>query len=314
MGSPSSPTPSSASPIPPDLDVESLRLLVDVHDLGSISAAARVAGLSQPAVSARVRAMESRWRLVLVERSPRGTVPTPEGTAVVAWARRVLHEVDAMRAGLAAMAHERRASLAVAASLTIAEYMVPRWLGELRTRCADIRPNLTVVNSEAVVALVRSGDADIGFIEGGRLPLDLATRSIGSDRLAVVAEPLHPWSRSGEVVDRHALAAEEFVMRERGSGTRSTFEHALGSMPRLSLEVSSTAALIGAALAGVGPAVVSARAVAAHLELGRLVEVRHRLQLRRPLTAVWDSRRRYNDQAHLLLGIAVRESRTPEGE
>ena len=72
----------------PDLDIETLRLVVAVDDTGSLSAAARDRGLSQPSASARVRAFEARWQLTLLDRTPRGSRLTNDGQAVVAFTNR----------------------------------------------------------------------------------------------------------------------------------------------------------------------------------------------------------------------------------
>lgn len=117
--------------------------------------------------------------------------------------------------------------------------------------------------------------------------------------------PRHPWARYGGPVPLEALRAAEWVLREPGSGTRSTFESALACVPSIALETSSTTSLVGAALAGVGPAVVSARAVSAELEAGRLVEVGTGLDLLRPLTAVWAKDVRMSGPVAELLRIAA---------
>ncbi|MBA4609574.1 LysR family transcriptional regulator [Aeromicrobium sp. Marseille-Q0843] len=288
----------------PDVDMETLRLLADLAELNSLSAAAQARGISQPAASARLRAFEARWRVTVADRSPRGTALTTDGLAIVSWARTVLHEVDLMRAALTALSDERHAELEVAASLTIAEFILPRWLGELRSRSVVVRPRLHVVNSEKVAELVRSRTVDVGFIESAAVPRDLAHRLVGSDQLAVVVEPRHPWARRSTPVPREALRNEAWVLRETGSGTRSTFERALRFEPQLAMEADSTTALIGAARAGVGPAVVSRRAVASELETGRLVEVPTDLDLWRPLTAIWLMERRLPDSVDALLRIA----------
>src|SRR5262245_34635408 len=115
----------------PDVDIETLRLLVAVEDAGSVTAAARAVGISQPAATSRIKAFEARWRLAVVKRSPRGSTMTTDGRAVVSWARAVLHATDQMRAGLAALSSDWAAEVSVAASLTVAEFILPRWLGKL---------------------------------------------------------------------------------------------------------------------------------------------------------------------------------------
>ncbi len=285
-------------------DVESLRLLVAIEDHGSIGAAARVTGISQPAASKRIRALEATWRLSLLSRSARGSGLTIDGEAVATWARRVLHELEVLQAGMEALSVERRSGLAIAASLTVAEFLLPRWIGELRAQVPGLQPQLRVVNSERVSELVRADEADLGFIETAILPTDLNVLRLGSDRLSIITLPSHPWARRSTPLTRQALAQAEFVLREPGSGTRSTFENALREQPRVALEAGSTSALVGAVLAGVGPAVVSARAVTMYLDTGRLIEVTHDLDLRRPISAVTKPGRRFNDQAAMLTRVA----------
>lgn len=290
----------------PDLDIETLRLVVAVDDAGSLSAAARARGLSQPSASARVRAFEARWQLTLLDRTPRGSRLTTDGQAVVAWARQVLREADTMRSGLASLRGARRGEVSVAASLTIAEYILPRWLGELRERL-EAHPQLHVVNSDRVADMVRGRLADIGFVETATAAPGLERRVVGTDRLVVVVPPDHAWARRRSPLRPEALAQAEWVLREEGSGTRGTFERALGVAPVVALQAGSTAALLGAARAGLGPAVVSERAVVDEVEAGRLVTVPTSLDLERPLTAVWRKGARLAAATSALLAVAAGE-------
>lgn len=292
----------------PDVDLDTLRLLVAVERLGSLNQAAVELGVTQPAASKRIRQFEARWRLAVVERSARGSKLTTDGEAVAAWARDVLHTVDTMRASLAALSAERRTGLSVAASLTVAEHVLPRWLGELHAHQPGIAPMLNVVNSEQVLAQVRTGEVDLGFIESAGTPIDVAHKVVGRDRLAVVVAPDHPWARRVTPIRRPELERTRWVLREPGSGTRSTFEGQLRREPQVAMEGTSTAALVGAAVAGLGPAVVSARSVSSELDTGRLREVPTELDLFRPLTAVWRREQRLTDPAAELLRIAAHAS------
>lgn len=288
-----------------DLDLESLRLLLAVVETGSLSGAAARVGISQPAASARIREFEARWRLPVLRRTSRGSTLTTDGEAVAAWAREVVDAADTMQASLEALSSRRKAGVVVAASLTVAEHLVPRWLGELHARHPDVRPVLQVINSEAVAEAVRHHTADLGFIESARLPAALEHRRVGNDRLVVVVAPGHRWARRRTPVTAAELVAVDWVLREEGSGTRTTFEAALGEEPRIALEAASTTALVGAAVAGMGPAVVSAMSVRTELERARLVAVPTELDLRRPLTAVWRPGERLVDAADTLVRIAA---------
>ena len=202
-----------------------------------MTGAARARGISQPAASARIREFEARWRLGVIRRSARGSSLTTDGEAVIAWSRPVLHAAETMRAALTALSQERRSGFVVAASLTVAEQLVPRWLGEFHAIRPEVRPVLRVVNSDAVAEAVRQGTANIGFVETTRVPHDVARMTVGRDRLCVVVAPTHPWARRQSPLTLEELRAASWVLREEGSGTRSTFEGALRARPTVALEV-----------------------------------------------------------------------------
>jgi DNA-binding transcriptional LysR family regulator len=292
-----------------ELDLQALRLLVLLEEEGSLGAAGRRLGITQPAASTSLRAFETRWQLRVAERTPRGTRLTPDGVTVAAWGRDVLHQIDTVRGGLQALSARRSqggSDLGVAASLTIAEFVLPRWIGELRASMPEVHLRLQVQNSDRVDDLVHSGECAIGFVESTRVSEDLARRVVGTDRLVIVVPASHPWARRSTPLSRDQLLAAEFVVREEGSGTRSTFERALAAQPRIAMVATSTTAMVGAARAGVGPAVVTPHAVRAGLDTGELVEVRHDLDLERPLTAIWRRDRPLDGPTAALLRIACR--------
>ena len=292
-----------------ELDLQALRLLVLLEEEGSLGAAGRRLGITQPAASTALRAFETRWQLRLAERTPRGTRLTPDGVTVAAWGRDVLDRIDTVRGGLQALSARRSqggTDLGVAASLTVAEFVLPRWIGELRASMPEVHLRLQVQNSDRVDELVHSGECAIGFVETTQVSKGLSRRVVGTDQLVIVVPASHPWARRRTPLSRDQLLAAEFVVREEGSGTRSTFERALGTQPRVAMVATSTTALVGAVLAGVGPAVVTPYAARAGLAAGELVEVRHDLDLERPLTAIWRRDRPLDAPAAALLRIASR--------
>lgn len=288
------------------VNLESLRLLILVDESGSLGAAARTLGISQPAASSRLRSLEARYNLSLVLRSTRGSQLTDDGRAVCAWARGVIAEVSHLEAGIAALGAQRRGDLKIAASLTIAEYLMPRWLAELQRAHLDVHAGLIVVNSADVVGQVRAGEVSIGFVESPTITTDLRTRLVGTDRIAIVVSPSHPWASTRHPIGRSELSSTPLVVREIGSGTRETFDLALGGTPRIAMEAGSPTAVIGAALNGVGPAVVSEIAVRSAILAGTLVDVPVALDLKRPLRAIWRSSERLRSPATDLIDIACR--------
>lgn len=295
-------------------DLATLDLLSSVATLGSFGRAALEHGISQPAVSSRIRHLERRLGFPLVDRSPSGSRLTPEGAIVVDWARAVLEAASVLDTGVAALRRRRQGRINVAASLTVAEYLVPSWLVGLKRRQPDLQVSLTVRNSTDVARRVLTGDAELGFIEGPDLPQGLTSRVVGHDDLVVVVAPSHPWARRRRPVGPAELCVTPLVLREAGSGTRDTLDRALGGYGGMAdplVQLSSTTAIKSAVAENVGPAVLSSLAVTHEVGEGRLVTVPvDGVALRRPLRAVWPAGHSLEPAAADLVSVAL-QSRRP---
>jgi len=290
------------SPRVPEL--AAMEALLAVGRTGSISAAAAELGVSQQALSLRMRGVEGRVGVPLLIRSTHGSQLTAPGVVLAQWATKVLDAAAELDAGIDALRTGSRAHLRVAASLTIAEHLLPGWLVALRARQLSSSASgagsasaveLEATNSDAVAERVLAGSADVGFVEGPHAPAGLRFKVVAHDALLVVVPPNHPWGRRRGPLSAAELAATPLVSRERGSGTRRALERALsehlspGTRPvPPALEFSNAAAVRAAVVAGAGPAALSSLAVADDIALGRLraVDVAE-LDLRRSLRAVW---------------------------
>ena len=285
-------------PLGPHLpELSALELFVDTARTGSIGAAARLHGITQQAASARLRGVEAQVGAPLLLRSPRGSRLTEAGTVLVEWAARLLdvaaevdHGIETLRAG-------RSERLRVAASMTVAEHLLPRWLITVRGRQqAAGRPptsvTLTATNSDRVAEAVRSGEADLGFVEGPTVPPDLRSQDVGRDELVVVVTATHPWTRRRSPLTAAELAGTALIAREEGSGTRRVLETALAArgltLAAPAVELTTSTAVREAVRAGSAPAVLSRLAAENDLDSGRLAAVPLAdLDLVRRLRAVW---------------------------
>jgi DNA-binding transcriptional LysR family regulator len=278
-------------------DLVALDLLDSIAELGSLGQAAARHRMSQPAVSMRMSQLERRLGVTLLVRTPAGTRLTPAGERVVALGRRVLAEAQAMITGIEALVAAESSHLRVAASLTVAEYLLPGWLGALHRESPDMALSVEVTNSAKVLARVYGGLADVGFVEGHEQGLTgLSSVAVRTDRLVVVVGPGHPWAGRPSPVSGPELAATELL--------------ADGLAPwgaiRSRLELGSTAAILAAARRGEGPAVLSALAVAEDVDAGRLVTVMTEgIDLARVLRAVWPQDRPLAPLSQRLLNVAV---------
>ncbi len=194
-------------------DLRALELLLVVARTGSLGAAAAELGITQQAASSRVRTMERLVGDSLVSRTRRGSELTQTGELMAQWAARVVEAAEELDAGIASLRGGRRAHLAIAASLTIAEHMLPGWMVALRAHQLQLgQPQteitMTATNTARVVELVTAGDVELGFVEGPDAPRGLRRRLVGTDELVVVVGPEHPWAaRSRRRVTVETLAA-----------------------------------------------------------------------------------------------------------
>lgn len=139
------------SPYVPDL--AALQVLSAIDETGSLRAAATSVGVSQQAVSLRVRSIERQVGVPLLVRTAHGSSLTAAGRLVTQWGSRVLDAAAELDAGIATLRSSRAGHLRLAASLTVAEHLMPGWLLALRhqqesagARPADVR--LEATNSE----------------------------------------------------------------------------------------------------------------------------------------------------------------------
>lgn len=295
-----------AHPVP---DVVSLDVLVSVGRLGSISEAATAHGMTQPAASMRLRDLERVLGVSLLERTTRGSRLTPAGVATVEWAGKVLEDLRSLQAATNALRQDARSQLRLAASMTVAEYLIPGWLQRLHHDAPDIAVSLHMDNSSDVMERVSRGQVDLGFVEGAELPQRLRAQTICDDTLLVVVGASHPWSRRRHPLSPSQLAAAPLLVREAGSGTREVLANALaahGLTLTPLLELGSTTAIKAAATAGTGPAVLSRLAVESDVASGALVVIPCRdLDLHRQIRAVWPDGRRRSPASERLLEIVT---------
>ncbi len=297
---------------PPVLD---LAVLVAVAEHGGVGAGARALGMAQPNASRALRRLERALRLTLLERGARGSALTREGALVVDWARRVLEANQRLVVGAAAIGRQTGSSLRVAASQTIAEELLPRWLAALRLEHPEVEVSLSVGNSFEVGARLNAGGV-LGFVESPQLPKSLTvaveSRRVSADRLVVVVAPGHEWARRTRPVALDEFVRTRLVVREPGSGTRVTLEQALGDLTLAppALELASNAAVRVAVAAGAGPAVLSEHAVQSAVRAGELHAVMvEGLLVERPLRAIWTAEPGLSPVARRLVDLAVASER-----
>jgi DNA-binding transcriptional LysR family regulator len=247
----------------PLLTLQRLRLLVALAEARSVTAAARAAGISQPALSQNLRAIERHYGFPLLMRSGRRVVLTQPARRVVDYARRILRLVGESEQAARDLLELKAGSLAVAGGATAVTYLLPRALAEFRARHGDIDLRLRMGDVRSIERWVLAGDVDLGVI--GEVPqsLEVVVTPFDRDELMVVAAPSHALATVVRL-DGATLAAHPLIVRERGSSTRETLERGMsraGLTLQVLFELESTEAILQAVSAGLGASVVSSMAL-----------------------------------------------------
>jgi len=232
--------------------------------------------LSQPAVSAQIRALERHYGARLFEVRHRRVHLTAEGEALLPYAERVLDLLREADDAVAATQGLRRGRLTLGASATIGNYLLPPLLARFAAAHPALRVEVQVGTTAEVVARVVADELPFGLVEAPVAQPDLEARPFAEDEMVLIAPPDHPWTRHG-AVSPDDLRGRPLLRREPGSGTQTLVDHALEragvAMPAAML-LGSTEALKEAVLAGLGVAWVPRLAAARELAAGDLVGVR----------------------------------------
>lgn len=257
------------------MTLDQLRIYVAVAEREHMTRAAEELRLTQSAVSGAIQSLETRHNISLFNRVGRRIELTPDGRFFLEQARMVLLAADAAEHSLLELRGLTRGAINLHASQTIGAYWLPERIVRFHTEHPNIEIRLSIGNTEQVAAAVSSGSAEIGFVEGTVNQPDLVAQQVGLDRLTLVADPRHPWSRLRRI-KKNEITEVKWVLREKGSGTRSVFEATLARLgipsDRLdvTLELPSNEAVRAAVEAGAGVTAISHSVVKSALRSKRL--------------------------------------------
>ncbi len=255
------------------MNLANLKTFIEIVESGGFSSAARALGLSQPAVSLQVKALEREFGAQLLERRGKNVELTEAGRILYRQALGLVEQAQKLEEAMEQSAAEVRGTLRAAASTIPGEYILPALLGPFKQAYPFVHVVLEVADSATVARKIATGECDIGFT--GAPPDDplLDSHPLCADRLLLIAPPSHALA-ARKRVNVDDLAAADFVLREEGSGTRRAMLAALGDMglalPDLNVvvELGSSNAVVNAVASGVGVSLVSAWALDCALKTG----------------------------------------------
>lgn len=262
----------------------------------SFTKAAEVLFMTQPAVTFQIKQLEEHFNTRLFERGHGKITLTPAGDVVMKYAERILSLSAELDTRLREMTGRLSGPLLIGASMTIAEFLLPRVLGEFSSQNPDVQPKLTVGNSESIESRVAEHTLDIGLIEAPSHQPTLQTEVVCEDELQVVVAPGHALAQSKMLTPKQLIGLP-FISRESGSGTREFtdmyFRNAGVGASDLNviMELGSSETIKGIVGTGLGFSIVSRVAVAKEQRLSELVAIPLQPKLLRSLSMVYPKER-----------------------
>jgi DNA-binding transcriptional LysR family regulator len=261
------------------MDTRQLAAFCAVVERRSFSQAADRLGVTQPAVSLQVRALEKRLGTQLLDRSGRRVEPTEAGWRLYRGAQRMLALEDQLVADVAASGEGALAGdLVLGASTGPAAVAIPVALAEFQRQNPDVRVYLTVSDTHSVVERVAARELELGIVGAARRHRGVRFEPFFSDQVILACPPGHAFA--GRTITVDELREETLILMQDGAGVRQVVEDALrrqGVRLRdldVRLELGLQESVRRAVEAGYGVTFISRTAVEADLAGGRLAEAR----------------------------------------
>ena len=265
-----------------------LKTFLAVRSHGSFTEAAREEFLTQPAVSRRIRQLETELGVRLFEQLGKSLHLTDAGRVLAAEAEKLLGSIERSAEAVRAVRSADRGSLRIGASSTPGFYLLPRIVGRFHRRFPGVDIGYAVENSLRIEERILRNELDVGFVGAHLAHEDLRLEPVAEDEVVCFAHPSHPLARRARI-DPKELGGQLWVVREKGSATRRLVEEWLaerGVRIERAIELGCPEAVKALVAARVGISAISihglrepSRARFARLPVARL-------RLRRPIYLV----------------------------
>jgi DNA-binding transcriptional LysR family regulator len=258
------------------IETKQLRIFRTIVDVGSFTGAGEHLGISQPAISQHIRALEEELGQQLLVRVGKTTRATPAGQILLHGARQVLDKLDETERMLSEHGQGRAGMVRIGMPEPPCNYLLPAILADMKRRFPKIDARVTSGHTAVTLARLAGGELDMAVIP---LPADTGTLRVvdaGLDELVAIVPPTHPWVAMPYVTARD-FEAEPVVLYDRASQiTELTLGFLLdeGVFPRIAVEIDHLEAVKELVRSGVGVAVVPAWSARRELAEGTLAAVR----------------------------------------
>jgi DNA-binding transcriptional LysR family regulator len=260
------------------MDTRQLAAFCAVVERRSFSQAAERLGVTQPAVSLQVRALEERLGQRLIDRSGRRVEPTEAGKRVYRNAQRLLQLEQQLIEEVRVDGGQLKGTLAIGASTGPGAHLVPLLLCEFQREHSELRIALSIADTHAVIERVAERQLELGIVGALRRHRSLDFEPLVVDEIVLAVPPGH--AAAGGEIGLDALREETIIVMQEGAGVRQVVDEELRHAglrlrgPETKLELGLQESVKSAVAAGYGVAFISRSAIEGELAAGTLAAAR----------------------------------------
>jgi DNA-binding transcriptional LysR family regulator len=258
------------------MELKYIEIFCAVVELKSFSKAAKALHLTQPTISVHIKALEDEFSTKLLDRLGRTILPTPDGEILYRYAKDIVTLKENARRAMERVTGSVSGKLIIGASTIPGEYILPPLLAKFKKIYPDVIPTLRIADSNDIYESVLRGDVDLGVIGSEVKDKNVITRKYRGDEIILAA----PAAYKASILQKDEVRTVPLLVREKGSGSRSSLESHLGrigiTLDNLNIiaEIGSSQALIQAVKAGMGLAFTSSLSIRDEIAQGTLKAVR----------------------------------------
>lgn len=248
------------------MNLNLFRTYVKVVETQNLSRTAEEFGISQPAVTKQIQALEDLYGVLLLERSGRRLKTTEAGETLYSCAREILKAVEKTEKAMEEVAESRKGSLCLGASTIPGQYILPPLIKKFKDKYPNISISLDIADTEKISSKVAEREIDIGIVGGWNNNRKVEGYQWLEDELVLIVPEGHKLARLDEVKVED-LQTEKWIFREKGSGTRKAVEELLAAYSirkedlNVYMEAGSTEAVLATVESGMGIAIISQWAI-----------------------------------------------------
>lgn len=250
--------------------LKQLKTFIAVAEYKKMSDAAKKLYISQPTVSQIISDLENEYSVQLFERYPKELKITHAGQILLTSAQEIVAIHENLEQSMRNI-HSLR-PLRIGATLTIGNTMMSTLVQNLKAQHPDIDVSVFVDNTRMIEHRMIHNELDIALVEGIIVREEILTEPVIDDQLKLICGTGHPFAQKKSIAVEE-LRGENFIMRERGSGTRAIFENIMLThhIPfTTKWECSSGTAIIDAVRHNLGLGILSYRCVQDYVDKGEL--------------------------------------------